>query len=98
MAIHLAPECRIGLGRGVGLFQFEDQRHQGFGDEPPAIDTEMPALVRPGPERVRLHDCHAVLASFAATALSAMRAALMKARIFSASFSPGARSTPDDTS
>ena len=54
MAVHLALERRIGLGRGIGLLQLEDQRHQRLGDEAAAIDAEMAALVGPGAERVGL--------------------------------------------
>ena len=50
IAVHLALESGIGLGRGVGLLQLEDERHQGLGDEAAAIDAEMPALVGPGAE------------------------------------------------
>ncbi len=100
MAVHLALERRIGLGLGIGLLQFEDQRHQRLGDEAAAVDAEMPALVGAGAERIGLLQrascaCSQVLRP---SALSATRAARMKARILSGSFSPGARSTPDDTS
>ena len=65
MAVHLALERRIGLGRGVGLLQLEDQRHQRLGDEAAAIDAEMAALVGPGAERIGLlRRAHAVLATF----------------------------------
>ena len=46
IAVHLGLERRIGLGVGIGLFQIQDQRHQGFGHEAAAEDAEMPALVR----------------------------------------------------
>ncbi len=59
MAVHLLLEGRIGLGGGVGLLQFEDQRHQGLGDEAAAEDAEVAALVGPGAERVGLLDGHA---------------------------------------
>ena len=61
MAVHLLLECRIGLGRGVGLLQLEDQRHQRLGDEAAAIDAEMPALVGAGAERIGLRHGHALL-------------------------------------
>ena len=98
VAIHLLAERRIGLGVGVGLLQFEDQRHQRLGDKAAAINAEMPALVGPGAEGIRLLDGHAELATFAARRAAASRAARMKARIISESFSPGARSTPEETS
>ena len=52
IAVHLALERRIGLGRGIGLFQVEDQRHQRFGDEPSAEIAEMPLLVGAAAEGV----------------------------------------------
>src|SRR5262249_51795574 len=82
-----------------------------LGDEAAAELAEMPAVVRPGAERIGLLDAH--LATFARSGViddrpdadaedcknfSAARAAWIKARILSGSFSPGARSTPDDTS
>src|SRR3954447_17005241 len=99
VAIHLSLERRIGLGFVVGFLQIENERHQSFGDEAVAVNTEMPALVRSRPEGIRLLHSHAVLAarSLSIPAIAA-RAAHIKARIFSGSFSPGARSTPDETS
>src|SRR6187551_2292048 len=97
MGVHLRVELRIGLGFVVGALQIEDQRHQRLGDKAAAIDTEMPALVGAGAEGVRLRRVHALTFAIAVAA-SAARAARMKARIFSRSFSPGARSTPEDTS
>src|SRR5450759_3333361 len=96
MAVHFALKFRIGLGRRVGLLQIEDQRHQRLGDKAAAIDAEMPALVGAGAERIGLRRGHAL--TFDASAASAARAARMKARILSGSFSPGARSTPEETS
>ena len=54
MAVHLRLEGRVGLGVGVGLLQFEDERHQRLGDEAAAIDAEMAALVGAGAEGIRL--------------------------------------------
>ena len=52
-------EGRIGLGLLVGLFQLEDVRHQGLGDEAAAEDAEMPALVGTGAEGIGLSlSCH----------------------------------------
>ncbi len=90
IAVHLLAERRIVLRLVVGLLQIEDQRHQGLGDEAAAIEAEMPALVRAGAEGIGLLNVHA--------GTLADRAARMKARIFSASFTPGALSTPEDTS
>src|SRR6202162_921886 len=95
MTIHFFLKFRIGLGRRVGLFQIEDQLHQRLGDEAAAIDAEMPALVGAGAERIGLRRGHAL--TFASAA-SAARAARTKARILSGSFSPGTRSTPEETS
>src|ERR1035437_6239376 len=96
MAVHFALKFRIGLSRRVGFLQIEDQRHQRLGDKAAAIDAEMPTLVGAGAERIGLRRGHAL--TFASAAASAARAARIKARILSASFSPGARSTPEDTS
>ena len=61
MAVHLALERRIGLGRRIGLLKLEDQRHQGLGDEAAAVDAEVPALVGSGAKRIGLlHDGHAI--------------------------------------
>src|SRR6185295_6457176 len=80
--------------------QFQNERHQRFGDEAAPIEAEMPALVGTGTERIWLLKGHAPLITLwrAASAPAASRAAAMNARILSASFSPGVRSTPDETS
>ena len=52
--VELGVELRIGLRRVVGALQIEDQRHQRLGDEAAAKNAEMPALVRPGLERIEL--------------------------------------------
>src|SRR5262249_54005191 len=100
VGVHLAAEASVVLGLGVSRFQLEDERHQRLGDEAAAIEPEMPALVGPGAERVELLDGHMLLmaVSGAESLRAPSRAAAMKARILSASFSPGARSTPDETS
>src|SRR6185437_11258669 len=114
IAVHFAAERRIGLGIGVGFFQIENQRHQRLGNEAAAVDAEVPALVGTGAKRIGLLNGHltpphpTVLRAVdlspkgrgeeEESLASAARAALTKARIFSGSFSPGARSTPDDTS
>ena len=59
IAVHLLLECRIGFGLRIGVFQFEDERHQRFGDEAAAIDAEMAVLVRPGAEGIGLLHGHA---------------------------------------
>src|SRR3974390_381300 len=91
MAVHILLESRIGLGRRIGLLQVEDQRHQRLSDEATAIDAKVPALVGSSAERVGLRFGHAFT-------VSAARTARMKARILSGSFSPSARSTPEETS
>ena len=58
IAIHLGAERGIGLGGRVGLFQFQDQRHQRLGDKAPAIDAEMTVLIGPGTEGIALLHTH----------------------------------------
>ena len=99
IAVHLLLKGGIGFGLRVGLLQLQNERHQRLGDEPAAIDAEVTALVRPGAKRIRLLHGHAwLVAGAAARRAAAARAARTKARILSGSFSPGARSTPDETS
>ena len=45
--VEFGMEVGIVLGRVVGLFQFEQQRHQRFGDIAPAEGAEMAARIRP---------------------------------------------------
>src|ERR1700691_782440 len=85
-------ECRVDLGLGVGFFQIEDQRHQGFGNKPAAENGEMPVLVGIASEGIRDRLVHRTISS------SVARAARIKARIISGSLMPGARSTPEETS
>src|SRR5512142_3419440 len=92
IAVHLGLEGRIGLGLGVGLFQIEDQRHQGFGDDASAENAEMAALVGAAAVGGWFGDVHRTLNSWVA------RAARMKALIISGSLTPGALSTPEETS
>src|SRR5947209_3431748 len=98
VTVHLAAEAGIVLRLGVGRLQLKNERHQRLGDEASAIETEMPALVGSGTERIELLDAHALLAACSGSFLTTARAAAIKARILSGSFSPGARSTPEDTS
>ncbi|MGY3656118.1 hypothetical protein ACVJ19_002781 [Bradyrhizobium sp. USDA 376] len=63
IAVHLGLESRIGLGRGVGLFQIEDQRHQRFGDEASAENAEMAALVGAAAIGIGFGDVHRTLNS-----------------------------------
>src|SRR5262249_33282160 len=100
VAVHLLAKARIGLGLGIGLLEIENERHQRLGDEAAAVEAEMPAVVRPGAERIELLHGHARLtvSGTAASVLAASRAAAMKPRILSGSFTPAARSTPEETS
>src|SRR5581483_4318793 len=98
MPVQFFLKGRVFARLGIGLFQIKDQRHQRLGDEAAAINAEMPGFVGTGFEGVRLLHGHALLTSGFAFTRSASRAARTKARILSGSFSPGARSTPDDTS
>jgi hypothetical protein len=52
--IELLLEFRIGLGFLVSFLDRQHQRHQRFGDKAPAIDAEMPLLVRAGAEGIGL--------------------------------------------
>src|SRR5262249_13111111 len=96
VGVHLAAEGSAALRLGRSRSQRENQRHQRLGDEAAAVEPEMPALVGPGAERIELLDGHVLLMALsgAATLVAPARAAAMKARILSGSFSPGARSTP----
>src|SRR5262249_55401319 len=53
--IHLLFEGRIGFGGGIGLFQFEDERHQRLRDKAAAIDAKWPRSS--GPVRNELSCC-----------------------------------------
>ena len=44
-ARQLGMELRILLGRLIGFFQRQHQRHQGFGDKAAAIGAEMPVSI-----------------------------------------------------
>src|SRR6476661_1181291 len=114
IAIHFRLERRIGFGVGVSLFQIEDQRHQRFRDKAAAENAEMAALVGTAAEGIGQISIHrtfnsccraATLSPLLGPALagrgevsSAARTARMKARIISGSLTPGARSTPEETS
>ncbi len=50
----LGLERRIVLGGVIGRLQIEDQRHQRFGNEPPAVEAEVSPLVGTGLQRVEL--------------------------------------------
>ena len=63
IAVHVFLELRIGLCLRVGFFQFQNERHQRLGDEAAAIDAEVPVIVGPGAEGIRLLHGHAGLAT-----------------------------------
>ncbi len=93
----LGREGRVGLGGLVGLLELEDQRHQGFGDEAAAVDC------RNG--RARRARCGRSSAGPACSRRSdpsedapPRAPARTKAAMRSGSLTPGALSTPDDTS
>ena len=52
VAVEFRLEVRIGLGRLIGLFDLQDQRHQRFGHEAAAIEAEMAFGVRTGAEGI----------------------------------------------
>ena len=58
--VKLGLVCRILLGGVVMFFKIEDQRHQGFGDEPAAEQTKMAPLVGTGAKRIEC-DGHRVI-------------------------------------
>src|SRR6185437_3905483 len=91
-------EFRIGLGLVIGALEREDQRHQRLGDKAAAVDAEMPALVGAGAEGIWPLHGHCIAAFDRSSGSSSSRTARMNSRILAGSFSPGLRSTPDDTS
>src|SRR5690606_31503616 len=80
--------------------EIEDQRHKRFGDETAAENAEHALLVGAGAKRIGLNGLvHEISSlSFASLRASYARTAAAKARIFSGSLTPGARSIPDETS
>ena len=52
VALQIGMERRIGLRRGVGTLDLQDQRHQRLGDEAPAIAAEPAARVRTAAQSV----------------------------------------------
>ena len=100
IAVHLLLEGRVLLRRGIGLLQFEDERHQRLGDEASAIDAEMAAS-----RRDRCGRNSAAGSSYAArnSSARALRGIRLAHRAHESPDSRGildARplSTPDDTS
>ena len=58
--VHLGPECLIGLGNFVLLFQLENQRHQRFGNETTAKITKPPFFIGAVHEAVKKIVCHLI--------------------------------------
>ena len=52
IAAHLFLKRRIDLGLVIGLFQRQDERHQGFRHKAPAENTKVTGLVRTVAERI----------------------------------------------
>src|ERR1051326_5409940 len=95
----LGVEIRVAFRLVVGALDGQDQRHQGFGDIAPAIKAEMAPRIRArskGVAAIGVRCLHLFLASRQDT--QRLRATARNSRIFAGSFSPGRRSTPDETS
>src|SRR3569833_1612665 len=86
-------KLRILFCRLISLFQRQDQRHQGLGDKAPAIGAEMAACIRPRTERIGN-----LVHAFCLLKWCGFFAAIIKSRMRAASFTPGALSTPEETS
>ena len=81
--VKLRTKRRIDLSRLIFALKLKHQWHQRFGDIAPAEFAEMAVLIGAGAKRIGLvHN----------------DAALSNAAILSTSFTPGALSTPDETS
>src|SRR6185312_12155823 len=90
--VQFLMEGRVLLRRLIGLFQVEQERHQGLGDKAAAEGAEMTLRVRPAAQGVgqgTSKRVHAPTFALAAATNSAMRASLL---------TPGALSTPEETS
>src|SRR5690606_35773178 len=97
IAVQLGLEARVRLGRLIGRLQFVDQRHQGLGHETAAIGAEAAVSVGPGVDIGE--KCVHERQSFAGRRRNQDRdTALRKAWIRSGSLTPGALSTPEETS
>src|SRR5579863_6336856 len=94
--VQIGSEIRIVLCRQPRLFKIQQQGHQRLGDITSAERPEMSGCVRPGAEAVRVNSrAHEPVVS---GAITAPRAARMKAAIRSRLLRPGASSTPEDAS
>ena len=51
-------EVGISDGAVIGLFNLQDQRHQGFGNKPAAMHAEPAAIIWLVAKRVHVHICH----------------------------------------
>src|SRR5690606_29677114 len=94
---------QLGLERGVGLrrlvrrIQLVDQRHQGLGDEAAAVGAEAALGVGPG-VGVGQGGVHRRTLARGSGGNQADLAASRKAAIRTGSLTPGALSTPEETS
>ncbi|EGE58214.1 hypothetical protein RHECNPAF_334005 [Rhizobium etli CNPAF512] len=89
---------RIGLRLVPLVLQIEDQRHQCFGNETTAIDAEAAVFVRPGTEGIRFRRfVHSQLPE-AMMGASAPSTASKNSSIIATLLTPGALSTPEETS
>ncbi|MHC2523324.1 hypothetical protein ACVIEM_000409 [Rhizobium leguminosarum] len=91
-------ECRIVLCPVPLVLQIKDQRHQCFGDETTAINAETAIFIGAGTEGIRFRRLvhsqlpEAIIGAFAFSTAS------KNSSIFATLFTPGAVSTPDETS
>src|SRR5690606_15379449 len=96
---HLGGKFGVVARRLVGRLEVEDQRHQGFGDEPAAIKTEAAGFVRPLAQGIgQWGGVGCTHGTAFPVALWAARARVMNRLMRPASFSPLVRSTPEETS
>src|ERR1700722_8579845 len=93
--VHLFLKFRIGLSLRISILKLQNERHQRLGDEAATVNAEVAVLLGAAAKRIRPLHRHAGLAILLA---AAARAARINARILSGSFSPGTRSTPEETS
>src|SRR3546814_9674731 len=93
--VEFGLEGGVGLRGAIFAFEGEDQRHQRFGDIAAAEGAEMAARIRLIAQAVR---SRGGLGAEAVGTVGHRHAALRKAAILSTSLTPGALSTPVETS
>ncbi len=99
VAVQLLVELRIGLGGAIGLVEVQHQRHQGLGHIAPAELAEAPVGVGIGVEIVGDGSLDVHFGSILGWARAhARRTASRNAVMRCGSFTPGPRSTPEETS